>query len=101
MRARLIEQVPVQSPIQIHTDTARYYPYGVAAAHTLTAKREPRPDTIPNDGIKTYTFKTKIGKTGLEFSMNFFREIGTEIWRVDPLGFKTVCSIGRPHRERI
>ena len=24
--ARLIEQVPVQSPIQIHTDTARYYP---------------------------------------------------------------------------
>ena len=26
--ARLIEQVPVQSPIQIHTDTARYYPYG-------------------------------------------------------------------------
>ena len=59
--ARLIEQVPVQSPIQIHTDTARYYPYGVAAAHTLgyVQNVNPDPDVIPSDGIKTYTFKTK------------------------------------------
>ncbi|NBB79320.1 MAG: peptidoglycan glycosyltransferase, partial [Verrucomicrobia bacterium] len=42
--ARLIEQVPVQSPIQIHTDTARYYPYDSAAAHTLGYVQNVNPD---------------------------------------------------------
>ena len=90
--ARLIEQVPVQSPIQIHTDTARYYPYGVAAAHTLgyVQNVNPDPDVIPSDGIKTYTFKTKRGKTGIERSFNELLSglTGWEMWRVDPLGFQ-------------
>ncbi|MGZ0656477.1 penicillin-binding protein 2 [Coraliomargarita sp. W4R53] len=90
--ARLIEQVSVKSPIQIHTDTARYYPYGVAAAHTLgyVQNVNPDPDEIPADGIKTFTFKTKLGKTGLERSFDdlLSGETGTEIWRVDPLGFQ-------------
>ncbi|WPJ94421.1 penicillin-binding protein 2 [Coraliomargarita algicola] len=90
--ARLIEQVPVKSAIQIHTDTARYYPYGVAAAHTLgyVQNVNPDPDEIPDDGIKTFTFKTKRGKTGLERHFNdlLSGETGTEIWRVDPLGFQ-------------
>lgn len=101
--ARLIEQVPVQSPIQIHTDTARYYPYGVAAAHTLgyVQKVNPDPDTIPNDGIKTYTFKSKIGKTGLERSFDdlLSGEIGAEIWRVDPLGFQDSLLDGKTPRQ--
>lgn len=90
--ARLIEQVPVQSAIQIHTDTARYYPYGVAAAHTLgyVQNVNPDPEEIPDDGIKTFTFKTKRGKTGLERSFDdlLSGETGTEMWRVDPLGFQ-------------
>ena len=90
--ARLIEQVPVQSPIQIHTDTARYYPYGVAAAHTLgyVQNVNPDPDEIPKDGIKTFTFKTKRGKTGVERSFDelLSGQTGTEMWRVDPLGFQ-------------
>jgi penicillin-binding protein 2 len=90
--ARLIEQVPVQSAIQIHTDTARYYPYGVAAAHTLgyVQNVDPDRDEIPSDGIKTFTFKTKLGKTGLERSFNelLSGQTGTEMWRVDPLGFQ-------------
>ena len=90
--ARLIEQVPVQSPIQIHTDTARYYPYGVTAAHTLgyVQNVNPDPDVIPSDGIKTYTFKTKRGKTGIERSFNELLSglTGWEMWRVDPLGFQ-------------
>jgi penicillin-binding protein 2 len=90
--ARLIEQVPVQSPLQIHTDTARYYPYGVAAAHTLGYVQSVDPDTdgLPHDGIKTFTFKTKLGKTGLERSFDdlLSGETGSEIWRVDPLGFQ-------------
>lgn len=90
--ARLIEQVPVQSPIEIHTGTARYYPYGGAAAHTLgyVQNVNPDPDEIPNDGVKTYTFQTKEGKSGLERSFDdlLSGRIGTEMWRVDPLGFQ-------------
>jgi penicillin-binding protein 2 len=90
--ARLIEQISVQSPIQIHTDTARYYPYGAAAAHTLGYVQNVSPDgdEIPDDGIKTFTFKTKQGKTGLErhFDTHLSGQTGTEMWRVDPLGFQ-------------
>ena len=61
--ARLVEQIPVNSPIQIHTGTARYYPYGALAAHVLGYVQNtfPNSDEIPDDGIKTFTFKTKIG----------------------------------------
>lgn len=90
--ARLIEQVPVQSPIEIHTGTARYYPYDSAAAHTLgyVQNVNPDPEEIPKDGIKTYTFKTIEGKSGLERSFDelLSGQTGTEIWRVDPLGFQ-------------
>jgi len=99
--ARLIEQVPVKSPIQIHTDTARYYPYGVAAAHTLgyVQNVNPDPEEIPDDGIKTFTFKTKRGKTGLERSFDdlLAGETGSEMWRVDPLGFQdTMLDLQTP-----
>lgn len=90
--ARLVEQVPVDSPIKVHTGTARYYPLGAAAAHALGYVQSVNPDSeeMPDDGIKTFTFKKQIGKTGLE---RFFNELlsgtaGTEMWRVDPLGFQ-------------
>lgn len=103
--ARLIEQVPVQSPIQIHTDTARYYPYGAAAAHTLGYVQSVNPDAdeIPDDGIKTFTFKTKVGKTGLERSFDNLLSgaTGWEMWRVDPLGFQdTLLDQQRPKQGR-
>lgn len=90
--ARLAEQVPVDSPIKIHTDTARYYPYGAAAAHTLGYVQTVTPDRgeFPDDGIKTFTFKKKVGKTGLERAFNdrLSGTTGSELWRVDPLGFQ-------------
>jgi penicillin-binding protein 2 len=90
--ARLVEQLPVNSPIQIHTDTARHYPYGSVAAHLLGYVQSTSPDAseIPDDGIKTFTFKTKLGKTGLEraFNQQLSGTTGMEIWRVDPLGFQ-------------
>lgn len=91
--ARLVEQLhPKNSPIQIHTDTARYYPYGVAAAHTIgyVQNVNPDPDEFPKDGIKTFTFKTKRGKTGIErsFDEHLSGTTGLEMWRVDPLGFQ-------------
>lgn len=90
--ARLVEQVPVHSPIKVHTGTARYYPYGSAAAHMLGYVQNvtPDPSEFPDDGIKTFTFKKSIGKTGLERSFNDLLSgtAGTEMWRVDPLGFQ-------------
>lgn len=90
--ARLVEQVPVDSPIKVHTGTARYYPYGTAAAHALGYVQNvtPDPSEFPDDGIKTFTFKKKVGKTGLERSFNDLLSgtAGTELWRVDPLGFQ-------------
>ncbi|MGB0263514.1 MAG: peptidoglycan D,D-transpeptidase FtsI family protein [Opitutales bacterium] len=91
--ARLVEQVhPVESPIKIHTDSARYYPYNTLAAHLLgyVQSKLPPPEEIPSDGIKTFTFKKKVGKTGLErsFDSQLSGTTGTEMWRVDPLGFQ-------------
>ena len=90
--ARLVEQIPFNSPIRIHTSTARYYPYKAAASHTLgyVQSRNPEPDEIPDDGLKTFTFQTKVGKTGLErwFDEYLTGTTGSEIWRVDPLGFQ-------------
>ncbi len=90
--ARLVEQVPVDSPIKVHTGTARYYPYASAAAHALGYVQSVNPDPaeFPDDGIKTFTFKKQIGKTGLERSFNelLSGSAGTEMWRVDPLGFQ-------------
>lgn len=90
--ARLVEQVPVDSPIRIHTDTARYYPNDNAAAHALGYVRQktPDPEDLPDDGIKTFTFQTKVGRTGLERSFNeqLSGKTGRELWRVDPLGFQ-------------
>lgn len=90
--ARLVEQVPVDSPIKVHTGTARYYPQESAAAHALgyVQSVNPDPDDLPDDGIKTFTFKRQIGRTGLERSFNDLLSgtAGTEMWRVDPLGFQ-------------
>ena len=90
--ARLVEQVPVDSPIKVHTGTMRYYPYGMAAAHALgyVQSVNPDPEELPDDGIKTFTFKKMIGKTGLERSFDplLSGTAGTEMWRVDPLGFQ-------------
>lgn len=90
--ALLIEQIPVQSPIKIHTDTARYYPYEAAAAHTLgyVQKVNPDPSQVTDDELKTFTFKTNKGKTGLEryFDEQLSGTTGVEVWRVDPLGFQ-------------
>ena len=90
--ARLVERIPVDSPISFHTSTARFYPYNSLLAHTLGYVQNINPDLslLPKDGLKNFTYKTKIGKTGLEKQFNdlLAGTDGFEIWQVDPLGFQ-------------
>ena len=46
--ARLLERLPVNSPLQIYASPMRSYPYGSAAAHTLGYVR-PAADADPED----------------------------------------------------
>lgn len=90
--ARLIEQLPVTSPIQVIVDSARYYPHGSLAAHLLGYignTDEISEEGVPGTHLTTFSQKGKIGKIGLEESFN--QELqgtsGGEIWLVDPQGF--------------
>ncbi len=91
--ALLLEQIPVQSPIQIYTANARYYPYGNLAAHTLGYvgnTQEMDTDDLPGDDLMTFQARGYEGKTGIEkgFDEKLQGESGLEIWVVDPSGFQ-------------
>jgi penicillin-binding protein 2 len=93
--ARLIEQLPVDSPVQILTESARYYPYGRMAAHTLgfVVSSDDTYDTsaaIGNEDLRTFKKKGKAGRTGLELQFDDILQgdPGGEIWVVDPSGFQ-------------
>lgn len=94
--AKLTEQLPVESPIQIYADSIRYYPYGSAASHILgyVSATQEVPDTgLPGEKLTTFNFKGKSGKHGLElsFEKHLQGQSGGEIWRVDPVGFQYQC----------
>tara|TARA_B100001248_G_scaffold262589_1_gene259754 strand:- start:55375 stop:57243 length:1869 start_codon:yes stop_codon:yes gene_type:complete len=94
--AKLIEQLPVNSPIQVYTDNARYYPYGSAAAHTLgyvVSSLDISEEGVPGEELTTFSLKGKQGKAGLERSFEEYLqgESGGQIWRVDPAGFQYEC----------
>ncbi|MCZ6673301.1 MAG: penicillin-binding transpeptidase domain-containing protein [Verrucomicrobia bacterium] len=91
--ALLLEQIPVQSPIQIYTTNARYYPYGTLAAHTIGYvgnTQEVDTTNMPGDDLMTFKARGYEGKTGLEkrFDSQLKGESGVEIWVVDPSGFQ-------------
>lgn len=91
--ARLIEQLPVEGSLQILTDTARYYPNGSLAAHTLgyvTSSDELPAENLPGEELMTFRFKGRVGRAGLErqFDDTLQGVTGGEIWVVDPSGFQ-------------
>jgi len=91
--ARLIEHLPVNSPLQVYTSNTRYYPYAGAAAHTLgyVGVNEGADDEdFPGEGLTTLKMKGSIGKDGLEkqFDSTLQGEAGYTILRVDPSGYK-------------
>ncbi|MBC2601437.1 penicillin-binding protein 2 [Puniceicoccus vermicola] len=92
--ARLVDQLPPNSPVHVWTESARYYPYGNLAAHTLgyVVSREVNlpEDEEDNSELMTFSYYGKVGKAGVERS---FEELldgksGQEVWRVDPQGFQ-------------
>ncbi len=91
--AILAERVPVDSPIQIYTDTARYYPYGDTASHALgyvANNFDEDNSKIDGDDLRTYTIVSTIGRTGIEAAFNkiLSGESGVKIWIVDLAGYK-------------
>ncbi|HMD60814.1 MAG TPA: penicillin-binding transpeptidase domain-containing protein [Opitutaceae bacterium] len=91
--ARLIEHLPVNSPLQVYTSNTRYYPYGAAAAHVLGyvgANEGADDEDFPGEGLTTLKVKGTIGRDGLEkeFDPLLQGEAGYTILRVDPAGYK-------------
>ena len=91
--ARLIEELPVQSPLQVYTSSTRYYPYGSAASHVLGyVSSDPDVDAedFPGEDLATFKMKGTIGRDGLEktFDAQLQGEVGGSIFRVDPAGYR-------------
>jgi len=91
--AILAERLPIDSPIQIFSDTSRYYPYGSAAAHALGfvgSSYDIAEEGVPGEDLTTYTFAGKVGRAGMEkaFDAELAGKSGAQIWVVDPLGFQ-------------
>ncbi len=91
--ARLTEQIPVNSPLQIYTSSARYYPYGSAAAHALGSVKVDdieATEDFPGSDLRTFKMKGTAGRDGLEarFDAELQGEAGGTIYRVDPGGYR-------------
>ncbi len=91
--ARLLERLPVSSPVQVYTFSSRNYPYGVAAAHTLGyvgVDTDPEVEDFPGEDLLTFKLKGSTGLAGLEkvFDTLLEGETGGAIYRVDPAGYK-------------
>ncbi|MSU23011.1 MAG: peptidoglycan glycosyltransferase [Opitutus sp.] len=91
--ARLIERLPIRSPLQVYTTSARYYPNGSAAAHTLGyvgTNSNVSAEDFPGEDLKTTTMRGTIGEAGLEkqFDPLLQGEAGGTIYRVDKDGYK-------------
>jgi len=102
--AKLIEQLPVSSPLQVYASSTRYYPYGSAASHVLgyvasseDSDSETGEESFTDNKLATFneknTFKMRgtTGKTGLEFEYdNLLQgETGGTVYRVDPAGYRS------------
>ncbi len=91
--ARLTEQLPVASPLQVYAASTREYPYKNSAAHTLgyvLAHDELNEGDFPGEGLATLKMRGTIGKDGLEarFNDQLQGKPGGAIYRVDPSGYR-------------
>ena len=91
--AKLVERLPVKSPLQVYASSTRFYPYGSTLAHTLGyigVETDIDAEDFPGDDLKTFKMKGTIGRDGLEkvFDTRLQGEAGGSIFRVSPAGYK-------------
>jgi len=91
--ARLVESLPVESPVQVNVSSARHYPYENLAAHTLgyVASSLISPEeNLPGEELRTFATKGSFGRNGIEkqYDERLQGRSGMEIWVVDPAGFQ-------------
>lgn len=92
--ARLLEQLPVNSPLQVYTASTRHYPHGSLAAHTLgyTAADDNVDigDALPGADLTTFAMRGSVGRQGLEAALDsrLQGQAGGAIYRVDPAGYR-------------
>jgi penicillin-binding protein 2 len=91
--ARLLEELPVNSALQLYVGNVRTYPYGTAASHVLgyvKSEDNVRPDGFPGEDLTTLRLRGTSGATGLElkFDARLMGKSGGAIYRVDPTGYK-------------
>jgi penicillin-binding protein 2 len=93
--ARLIEQLPVTSPLQVYVSSIRDYPLGSLAAQTLgyvTANDAiEAAEDFPGAELTTFKMKGTLGRAGLEHRFDSLLQgtTGGAIYRVDPSGYRT------------
>ncbi len=91
--AMLTEKLPIDNPIQFYIDSVRDYPYGNLACHVIgyvSITDEFSQEGVPDDDLRTFIHKGKIGRAGIEksFDKELQGESGWEVWTVDPSGFQ-------------
>jgi penicillin-binding protein 2 len=92
--ARLLEQLPVRSPLQVYTASTRFYPHGALAAHVLgyTGVDDDIDvgDGLPGAELTTFKMRGARGKNGLELQLDsrLQGQAGGAIYRVNPAGFR-------------
>ena len=99
--ARLVEQLPQESPVQIYSSLTRHYPYGSAAAHTLgyvTSTLDIPTENLPGSDLMTFYSRGSIGRDGIEkaFDSQLQGRTGSEILVVDPSGFEVELVENKP-----
>ncbi len=91
--ARLVENLPVASPLQVTYASARSYPFGSAASHVLgyvTSEDNVEAEDFPGADLMTFKMKGTMGSDGLEkeFDERLQGRAGGTIYRVDPAGYR-------------
>ena len=98
--ARLIERLPVRSPLQVYASSTRYYPYDSAAAQTLgyvSVNPDIDAQDFPGEDLHTFKMKGSTSRDGLEkqFDAQLQGKAGGAIFRVDPDGYSFDKPIDR------
>jgi penicillin-binding protein 2 len=92
--AKLLEQLPVTSPLQLYTSSLRDYPHTTLAAHTLgyvAADDDVVVDgSLPGSELRTFKMRGTVGRQGLEAALDsrLQGQSGGAIYRVDPAGYR-------------